>query len=147
MPTRSPPLPSPEYRHPLQRFQNLMPRRLRRLLLVASRYDSFLLGEDGRLSALILSEFLELDLGTNPWLTRVSTGEGALAAVSSQPFDMVVMTFHVRDMSVSVERLEKAGVELLAECPYRLQGDAYLTLVRDPDGNFVELVGPSSKEL
>ncbi len=92
--------PHPEYRHPLQRFQKLMPHRVRRLLLVASRYDSFLLGEDVGLNDLILSEFLDLNLGTTPWLSRVSTGERALAAARNRQFDLVLMTYHIRDMDI-----------------------------------------------
>ena len=90
----------PEYRHPLQRFRKLMPHRVRRVLLVASRYDSFLLGEDGRLGDLILNEFLDLSLGADPWLTRVSTGSRALAAVRHREFDLVLMTLHIRDIDV-----------------------------------------------
>ncbi len=88
----------PEYQHPLQSFQKLMPNRVRRLLLIASRYDSFLLGEDGRLQDFFLTESLDLALGGEPWLTRVSSAERALAAVDRGRFDLVVMTDHVRDM-------------------------------------------------
>lgn len=87
-----------EYQHPLQRFRKLMPRRVNRLLLVASRYDSFLLEEDGRLSDLILTEFVDLNLGTTPWMTRVSSGEQALLTATRRRFDLVLVTRHVRDM-------------------------------------------------
>jgi hypothetical protein len=48
-----------------------------------------------------------------------------------------------------LKRLEKAGVKPLAKGPVALpeplpQG-IYLTVVRDPDGNIVELVGPKDK--
>jgi CheY-like chemotaxis protein len=88
----------PEYRHPLQRFRRLMPHRVRKLLLVASRYDSFLLEEDGRLNDLILTEFVDLNLGTTPWITRVSSGEQALSTALKRPFDLVILTQHLRDM-------------------------------------------------
>ena len=100
MPERRSYAPDPEYRHPLQRFRKLMPHRVRRVLLVSSRYDSFLLGEDGRLGELILNEFLDLSLGADPWLTRVSTGSRALAAARHREFDLVLMTLHIRDMDV-----------------------------------------------
>lgn len=56
------------------------------------------------------------------------------------------LTIHVNDMTSAVDRAAKQGVKLLAKSPVALpegfpQG-VYLTLVKDPDGNFVELVGP-----
>jgi len=56
------------------------------------------------------------------------------------------ITLHVADTTAAVEQLEKAGVKTLAKTPIGLpknlpQG-VFLTCVKDPDGNFVELVGP-----
>lgn len=52
------------------------------------------------------------------------------------------ITLFVSDMTAAVERAQKAGVTPVKE-PYRLGGgNAYLTLVKDPDGNIIELVGP-----
>ena len=52
------------------------------------------------------------------------------------------LTIFVTDTTAAVERAKKAGVMPVKE-PYQLgQGNNYLTLVRDPDGNIIELVGP-----
>ncbi len=51
-------------------------------------------------------------------------------------------TFWVADMKASLDRLKSAGVGTLAKSPVELSGGLRLTVVRDPDGNFVELVGP-----
>lgn len=57
------------------------------------------------------------------------------------------LTIHVKDMDASVARLKKAGVKVLAKGPVALSGGkVYLTVVKDPDGNFVELVGPGGKK-
>lgn len=57
------------------------------------------------------------------------------------------LTIHVKDMNASVERLKKAGVKVLAKGPVALSGGkVYLTVVKDPDGNFVELVGPVAQK-
>jgi hypothetical protein len=40
-----------------------------------------------------------------------------------------------------VERAKAAGVNPV-KAPYQLGGNNYLTLLKDPDGNIVELVGP-----
>ena len=40
-----------------------------------------------------------------------------------------------------MERLKQNGVAPVKE-PYRLGGNSYLILVKDPDGNIIELIGP-----
>jgi len=52
------------------------------------------------------------------------------------------LTLRVTDMDAALERLKKAKVELLGETPASLGGNNFLTCVRDPDGNFIELIGP-----
>lgn len=56
------------------------------------------------------------------------------------------LTFYVSDMTASVERARKAGAVILAKGPIELPKDlgsgVFLALVRDPDGNLIELVGP-----
>lgn len=54
------------------------------------------------------------------------------------------LTIHVADMSASLEKLKKAGVTTVAKTPMEIPfvPGVYLTIVRDPDGNLVELVGP-----
>jgi len=51
------------------------------------------------------------------------------------------LTLHVADMTASVARAKAAGVEPV-KAPYHLGGGTWLTLVRDPDGNIIEFVGP-----
>ena len=52
------------------------------------------------------------------------------------------LTIFVSDTTAAVERAKKAGVVPVKE-PYQLGGgNFYLTLLKDPDGNIVELVGP-----
>jgi lactoylglutathione lyase len=52
------------------------------------------------------------------------------------------LTISVSDMTAALERAKKAGVAPVKE-PYQLgTGNYYLTLVKDPDGNIIELLGP-----
>jgi len=55
------------------------------------------------------------------------------------------LTIHVADMKSSLEKLKKAGVTTVAKTPIEIPfvPGVYLTIVRDPDGNLVELVGPN----
>ncbi len=55
------------------------------------------------------------------------------------------MTIYVSDMTTSVERARKAGAVIVKK-PYQLGGNNYLTLVKDPDGNTIEFVGPMKND-
>ena len=56
------------------------------------------------------------------------------------------LTVKVKDTAKALQRLEKAGIKPIArgsqELPASLAKGIYLTIVRDPDGNLIELVGP-----
>jgi lactoylglutathione lyase len=55
------------------------------------------------------------------------------------------LTLFVTDMKPSLERLKKAEVKLLGETPAPLGGGNFITVCHDPDGNFIELIGPMEK--
>ena len=55
---------------------------------------------------------------------------------------MRYLTLYVQDMNRALERLKAAKVKPIGETPLDLGGGTYITVVRDPDGNFVELIGP-----
>jgi len=59
------------------------------------------------------------------------------------------ITIFVKDTDKAMARLKRAGVKPIAKgpvtLPKNLDPSLSLTIVRDPDGNFVELVGPKPK--
>ncbi len=52
------------------------------------------------------------------------------------------LTLYVKDMNPVVERLKKAGVPTLGETPMDMGSGTWLVAFKDPDGNFIEFVGP-----
>jgi catechol 2,3-dioxygenase-like lactoylglutathione lyase family enzyme len=52
------------------------------------------------------------------------------------------LTLYVKDINRALERLKRANVELLGETPVDLGAGTTLVAVKDPDGNFIELIGP-----
>jgi catechol 2,3-dioxygenase-like lactoylglutathione lyase family enzyme len=56
------------------------------------------------------------------------------------------LTIFINDTNAALARLKKAGAKPIAKCPVELPENlapgVFLTVVRDPDGNIVELVGP-----
>jgi len=81
-------------------FYDLMPHRVREILLVSSLYDSFILEEDGQLGEHLFSDYFDLKLSSAPRITRVSTGEDSLAAVRSRSFDLVITMMRLSDMDI-----------------------------------------------
>ena len=57
-------------------------------------------------------------------------------------FGFSYLTLHVNDLNASIKRLKEAGVKLEGKTPVPLGGKNALVVCRDPDGNFVELIGP-----
>ena len=112
----------------LRSFQEVGLYRVNNILLVSTLYDSFILAEDGRLSEVMLTEFLDLDLHHTPRLTRVSTGAEALALVGDESrYNLVITSPHVGDMSAK----ELAGEVVKAGLKTPVIGLAYDT--RDLD--------------
>jgi CheY-like chemotaxis protein len=79
-------------------LNSLMSYKVRKVLLVASLYDYFLLEEDGRLTDLLGSAYKQRDLGYVPTLHRIKGGQDALKKLSEEQFDMVVTTMRIGDM-------------------------------------------------
>ena len=56
------------------------------------------------------------------------------------------LTIHIKSTEKAMERLKKAKIKPIAkgpvELPKSLAEGVYLTVLKDPDGNLVELVGP-----
>ncbi|MDY7109719.1 MAG: histidine kinase, partial [Planctomycetota bacterium] len=83
----------------LQGFQQLMPYRLREVLLVSSWYDSFILEEEGQVTDLILKEYDRLNLRYAPRLNTTPTAGEALEMLGSdRRFDLVIVTMHPGEM-------------------------------------------------
>lgn len=52
------------------------------------------------------------------------------------------ITIFVKSMKPVLERIQKSGVKMLGKSPAMLDAERQFVLVQDPDGTFVELIGP-----
>lgn len=82
-------------------FHDLMPYRVREILLVSSPYDAFTLEEDGRLTERIFTENAEISLSTAPRITHCSTGARAMELLAERRFDLVMTMVRIADTDVS----------------------------------------------
>lgn len=79
-------------------FHELMPFRVREILLVSSPYDAYILEEDGSLASRIINEYHGLNLSMPPRITRAATAEQALEFFAVKQFDLVVTMPHLGGM-------------------------------------------------
>ena len=68
-------------------------------------------------------------------------GKPADQAFVHSQYGIRYFTLYVKSIDRALERLKAEGVALLGETPVDL-GGTFLIAVRDPDGNFYELIGP-----
>jgi hypothetical protein len=81
-------------------FSDLMPWRVRRILLVSSLYDSFTFQEDGNLGEMLFTEYQELNLSSAPTIIRVSTAEEAVEQLADIRPDLVITMPRVGETDV-----------------------------------------------
>lgn len=72
-------------------FAELMNRRIYNVLLIATKYDAFMLEDDGRVDEQIFNEYTALNLRYPPRFTRVATEEEALARLEERNFELVIV--------------------------------------------------------
>lgn len=71
-------------------FANLMRHRIYNVLLYASKYDAFMLEEDGRVDEQIFNEYVSLNLRYPPRFTLVSTEEEANKALQERTYELII---------------------------------------------------------
>ncbi|MEJ2724182.1 MAG: PEP/pyruvate-binding domain-containing protein, partial [Deltaproteobacteria bacterium] len=79
-------------------FYELMGIKIREILLVASRYDAYIMEEDGSLASRIINEYSGLNLSQPPRITRTASAYAALEWLNEMKFDMVVTMPHLEEM-------------------------------------------------
>ena len=71
-------------------FANLMNKRIYNVLLIATKYDAFMLEDDGRVDEQIFNEYTSLSLRYPPRFTQVTTEEEALAELKNRNFELII---------------------------------------------------------
>ena len=71
-------------------FASLMTKRIFNVLLIATKYDSFILEDDGRIDEQIFNEYVSLNLHHPPRFQQVKTKEEALLALQEMHYDLII---------------------------------------------------------
>ncbi len=72
-------------------FQELMPTKVKEVLLIATLYDSYSIVREGQFSDKIFGEYLQLNLYAAPRFTSVNSKEEALQALGRFDFDLIIV--------------------------------------------------------
>jgi hypothetical protein len=87
-------------------YHDLMPFKVREILLVANLYDAYSIEKEGRFSEHVLGEFYQLSLSTMPRITGVSSTEEVMEQLGSKHYDLVIIMMGV-DKQFPVELSSK----------------------------------------
>ena len=79
-------------------FELLMKKRIGRVLLICSKYDSFMLDEDGRIDEQIFMEYASLNLRYPPQFVQVSTANEAFQTLADEDIDLIINMLSVGGM-------------------------------------------------
>ncbi len=89
-------------------FQELMPFKIKEVLLVATLYDSFSIVREGQFSDKIFGEYLQLNLYAAPRFTSVNSKTDALFALKNKEFDLVIVMAGM-DKTASIDTATEVG--------------------------------------
>ncbi|TSA29049.1 MAG: pyruvate, phosphate dikinase [Bacteroidetes bacterium] len=90
-------------------YHDLMPFKVREILLVASLYDAYSIEKEGRFSEHVLGQFYQLSLSTMPRITGVSSKEEVLEQLRSKHYDLVILMMGVdKQIPVEISKLIKS---------------------------------------
>ena len=76
-------------------FDNLMKRRIARVLIICSKYDAFILEEDGRIEEQIFNEYVSLNLRYPPKFIQTSTYDEAYNHLMYENIDLIITMLSV----------------------------------------------------
>lgn len=90
-------------------FANLMNKRIYNVLLIATKYDAFMLEDDGRVDEQIFNEYTSLSLSSPPRFTQVTTEAEALKALADRNFELVICMPNMdnRDIFVAAKEIKQ----------------------------------------
>jgi len=72
-------------------FHDLMPFKVKEILLIANLYDAYIIEGEGRFSDHILGEYHQMNLTSMPRVTGVSSGQEALKRLKVRHFDIIII--------------------------------------------------------
>ncbi|MDN5292506.1 MAG: hypothetical protein PWQ06_2745, partial [Anaerophaga sp.] len=79
-------------------FDQLMQKRIHKILLICSSYDAFMLEEDGRIDEQLFNEYVSLNLRYPPHFIQVSSAGEAFKVLKEEKIDLIITMLSVGEM-------------------------------------------------
>jgi len=79
-------------------FNELMQERIRRVLIICSNYDFYMLEEDGRIDEQIFNEYVSLNLRYPPVFVHADSAKQAFEILASDKIDLVIEMLSIGDV-------------------------------------------------
>ncbi|TNF38826.1 MAG: phosphoenolpyruvate synthase, partial [Bacteroidetes bacterium] len=79
-------------------FELLMQKRVRYVLLICSRYDAFIMEEDGKIDEKVFNDYVSFNLRYPPQFIHVTSAAEALKALGRGKIDLVINMLSISDM-------------------------------------------------
>ncbi|MCG8701559.1 MAG: phosphoenolpyruvate synthase, partial [Bacteroidales bacterium] len=79
-------------------FRSLMQNRINKVLVICSRYDFFMLEEDGRIDEIIFNEYVSLSLRYPPVFLHAETVKQAIDLINNDDIDLIIPMLSIREV-------------------------------------------------
>lgn len=95
-------------------YGSLIQKRIRRILMICSNYDAFIMEEDGRIESRIAKEYMDLNITNPPSFIWANTAASAREMLASSSFDLVICMYneHDKDIFPLAGELKAQGMDL-----------------------------------
>ncbi|MBI9033839.1 MAG: pyruvate, phosphate dikinase [Bacteroidales bacterium] len=94
-------------------YHDLMPFKVKEILLIANLYDAYSIEKEGRFSEHVLGEYHQMNLSSLPRITGVSSEEEAMEQLHSKHFDLIIFM-----MGADVKTPVVMGTRIKSEFSY-----------------------------
>ncbi len=82
-------------------FSSLIRFRIKRILMICSNYDAFIMEEDGKIESQVYKEYVGLNMSDPPTFVWVSSSEAAREVIDREPdIDMIICMFNETDKGI-----------------------------------------------
>ncbi len=103
-------------------FEQLMQKRIHKVLLICSSYDAFMLEEDGRIDEQIFNEYVSLSLRYPPIFIQAHSAREVLTILQEEKIDLIITMLNISDMDAfNLARILKSrypDIPLVVLTPY-----------------------------
>ena len=79
-------------------FELLMQKRIQYVLLICSKYDAFIMEEDGKVDEKVFNDYVSFNLRYPPRFVHATSAENAMEILSKRPIDLIINMLSISDM-------------------------------------------------